>query len=184
MSNAYPPPLQWPYGWQRTDKQARLYGGKFGPVSFAEAYVKLQDELRRLEAGNVVISCDRCEDERDGRDPGVAVYFTRNGQQLVIPCDRYRSSAHNLRSIGLAIQAMRQLERHGGSPMMDRAFTGFVALPAPQSCLEVLGVKQGASEDEIHRAWRLKAKEAHRDNGGSNDAMARLNKARDEALGL
>jgi DnaJ-class molecular chaperone len=79
---------------------------------------------------------------------------------------------------------MRQLERHGGGAIMDRAFTGFVALPAPKSCWETLGVMEGASRDEINRAYRVKAKEAHPDNGGSNNAMAELNKARDEALGL
>jgi DnaJ-class molecular chaperone len=79
---------------------------------------------------------------------------------------------------------MRQLERHGGGALMDRAFTGFVALPRPKSCWEILGVMQGASRDEINHAYRGRAKEAHPDNGGSNNAMAELNKARDEALGI
>ena len=58
------------------------------------------------------------------------VYFTRNGRQLCIPCDRYLTVADNLRAVALSIEAIRGLERWGGMSMMDRAFTGFAQLPA------------------------------------------------------
>jgi hypothetical protein len=159
-------------------------------VSFSSAHEKLEHELRLLGARHIVISFNR--NDRDGaynsnydrRDAGIAVYFILKGRQLVVACDRYLSPADNLRSIGLAVAAMRQLARHGGGAMMDRAFTGFVALPAPKSCWEILGVPQGAGQDVINRAYRTRAKEAHPDNGGSNTAMAELNAARDEALGV
>ncbi len=172
---------------ERIDGSAR-FSTENGPVSFLSAREKLEHELRLLRAQHIVISWNRREREGSydsgysGRDPGVAVYFFLNDRQRVIACDRFRSSADNLRSIGLAIAAMRQLERHGGSALMDRAFAGFVALPPPKSCWEVLGVTDGASPDEINRAYRARAKEAHPDNGGSNSDMAELNRARDEAL--
>jgi hypothetical protein len=75
---------------------------------------------------------------------------------------------------------MRQLQRHGDGAIMDRAFTVFAALPAPKSCWDILGATKGVSRDEINHALRARA--AHPDNGGSNNAMAELNKARDEAL--
>ena len=62
-------------------------------------------------------------------------------------CDRFDNAAANMRSLGLAIEAMRQLERHGVGTMMERAFTGFVALPAPESPCDVLGLKPIASMD-------------------------------------
>ena len=45
--------------------------------------------------------------------------------------DAYKTVAGNMRSLTLAIEAMRQLERHGGSTMMERAFQGFAAIAPP-----------------------------------------------------
>jgi hypothetical protein len=52
---------------------------------------------------------------------------------MTMACDRFDNAAANMRSLGLAIEAMRQLERHGGGAMMEKAFSGFVALPPPIS---------------------------------------------------
>jgi len=156
-----------------------------GPVLFEEAREKLENELRLLRATSVTISSNMNERDYDRyqvKDPGVAIYFMRDGCRLVMACDRYRTPADNLRSLSLAIAAMRQLDRHGGGTMMNRAFTGFVALPASRSCWEILGVCTGADHDEINHAYRRKAKDAHPDSGGSDQAMAELNRARDEAI--
>jgi hypothetical protein len=42
---------------------------------------------------------------------------------------------------------------------------------------EILGVKRGASRDEIRAAFRRKAKELHPDHGGPNEEMVELNTA-------
>jgi hypothetical protein len=144
----------------------------------------------RLRAANVVVSCNYRHDqygfpietEFAPKDQGVAVYFTLNGRALAMACDRYERAAENLRSLGLALEAMRQLERHGGGVMMERAFAGFAALPRPPSCWDVLGVEEGASRADIDRAFRHRAKKAHPDAGGSDHAMAELNATRDQAL--
>ncbi len=96
---------------------------------------------------------------------------------MVMACDRFDNAAANMRSLGLAIETMRQLERHGGGTMMEKAFTGFVALPATESPWDVLGLKPGASAEEIEKAFRQKAQFAHPDAGGSTEAMQRLNEA-------
>jgi DnaJ-class molecular chaperone len=78
---------------------------------------------------------------------------------------------------------MRQLKRHGGGAMMDRALAGFAALPPPPpSCWEVLGVRPGTNPTGVEQAYRAKAVKLHPDRGGSDKAMAELNAARDQAL--
>jgi hypothetical protein len=42
-----------------------------------------------------------------------------------------RSVAENMRSLALAIEGMRQVERHGGGFMLERAFTCFLAIAPP-----------------------------------------------------
>lgn len=196
MTTAYP--LQWPDGWPRThadDQEEGKYrfrrAGLTNPFwTFADARDALLDELARLGAENPVISSnfksDRygwpVEGSRRPPDQGIAVYFTLNGEQLAMARDRFRRAEENMRSLALAIEAMRALERHGGDLMMRRAFAGFSALPPPKSCWEILGIKPGSSRDTIDYAWRTKARTAHPDVGGSTAAMAELNRARDEAL--
>jgi DnaJ-domain-containing protein 1 len=87
----------------------------------------------------------------------------------------------NVRAVGKTIEALRGIERWGASDMMERAFSAFEALPAPEQWWQVLGVSASASAAEIDAAYRAKARAAHPDTGGSDAAMARLNAARDRA---
>jgi hypothetical protein len=177
-------PLRWPMGWARTHSLRRRYGN-FLQISLEGAIEKLARGLRLLGARNVVLS----RNELDGvRDPGVAIYFALARRQMVMACDRYVSQADNARSLGLAMSAMRQLERHGGGAMMARAFDGFAALPSPdaatRSWREVLGISDGMRIDveTIDHCYRVRAKRVHPDAGGSLEAMAELNAAREQAL--
>ena len=56
--------------------------------------------------------------------------------------------------------------------------------PDPFDPFATLGVMPGAGRAEIRRAYRSRAREVHPDATGTDttDAMARLNRARDEAL--
>lgn len=56
-----------------------------------------------------------------------------------------------------------------------------IALPASHWS-NVLGVLPSATVAEIDKAYRLKAKAAHPDHGGSNEAMSKLNVAHDAAV--
>ena len=76
---------------------------------------------------------------------------------------------------------MRAIERHGGAEILDRAFTGFIALPAPEQPWQVLGVGANATADEIEDAYRKLAALHHPDKPSGNAAeMARINAARDD----
>jgi hypothetical protein len=116
-------------------------------------------------------------------DPGIAVYFTLNKKPMVMARDKFISVAGNLRSLTLAVSAMRQLERHGGKYMMERAFTGFIAIAPPdwkKPWREVFGVKPDWRGD-LTALFREKAKERHSDVGGTDTLMAELNVAYGEA---
>lgn len=185
-------PLQWPTGWPRTPWEKRSRS-RFQSGDFVRSRTALLKELRLLGAMSVVISSNMAL-RNDGLpyadaakrridDPGVAVYFVLKKRQMVMARDIYWTPAENLRSIGLAVEHLRGMERHGGSYMMERAFSGFVALSAPGTHWSgVLQVSRTATRSEIEAAFRRLARERHPDQGGSDTMMSALNAARDQAL--
>jgi DnaJ-domain-containing protein 1 len=96
--------------------------------------------------------------------------------------DRYDRVADNLAAIAATLEAMRAIERHGGALILDRVFTGFQALPAPEQPWQVLGLNSHATRDQVEEAWRRLAAKHHPDRGGNADLMARINAARDQLL--
>jgi hypothetical protein len=158
---------------------------------------ELMNELRLLGATDIVVSPNvptrpdglLRSDPRRLDDPGIAVYFKFKKKQMVMARDGFVSVAGNLRSLGMAIEGLRQLERHGGGFMLERAFDGFLAIAPPdwkKSWREVFGVKPDWRGD-IEALYREKARNRHPDAGGSDPLMAELNVARAEArreLGL
>lgn len=179
-------PLHWPAGWPRTKlPQSSRFDG-----TFARIRDELFAEIGKLGGRYPVLSTN-IPLKRDGMpyvpqkepaDTGVAVYFERRGRQMVFACDKWNRVRDNMRAIQRTIEAIRGIERWGASEMMERAFQAFEALPPPQSCWDILGLRPGASRDAIEKAYREKARRAHPDAGGSNHAMAELNRARDEAM--
>lgn len=191
-------PLSWPIGRPRTRTPQR-HAHFDRDRSMWDASIKVERELELLGAKNIVISTN-VPLRRDGlprsnvgriMDNGAAVYFTiltrKNiGLPTCLACDRWDKVEHNLWAIALWIEAERQQLRNGVGTI-EQAFAGFRALPMSTggvSCWEVLGIKPGASADEINSAWRDRAKAAHPDTGGSHEAMTNLNTERDQALSM
>lgn len=194
MTEAYP--LQWPEGWPRTSIHRRG-SSRFGKNLGFNQIKELQNELRLLGARNVVISSNvpvrndglpyASESKRRYDDPGVAVYFTLKGKPLSMARDKYWTPWENIRSLVLTIDGLRSMERHGGSTMMDRAFSGFTALPKPSGAnwWEVLKLPRSGNaptRETIIARHRELARQRHPDVGGSDHQMAELNRARDQAL--
>jgi hypothetical protein len=183
-------PLAWPAGWPR----ARRKSSAAFNLSFAKARDELMRELRLMGARYAILSSN-VPLRRDGLpyagqkepdDPGVAVYFMWQGKQMTFACDRWDKVKDNVRAIGKTIEALRGVERWGASDMMERAFSAFEALPAPDgvvvlSCWQVLDLEPPCSEMDIERAYRAKAKSAHPDSGGSREEWDQLRHAYDEA---
>jgi hypothetical protein len=113
-------------------------------------------------------------------DPGVAVYFTRDGKGQCIPCDQWHGVLANLRAIGKSVEALRGLERWGAKEMLDAAMAGFAALPAglegssspSGEWWRQLGVEMEASCAEIDRAFLALVKVQHPDAGGRREVFA------------
>jgi DnaJ domain len=183
MTEAFP--LQWPHGRPRTSSPER---SRFGTRSVAVATKELFAEIRRLGAGMPVLSTNiklrldglPYSNQSPPADKGVAVYFTNKKQAMCFACDRWDRVEDNIYAIAMTIGALRGIERRGSGSMVEQAFTGFVALPAPKDPHVILGVRPGATTDEIDTAFRQKAKIAHPDNKdfGSVEAMQELNDAR------
>jgi len=182
MTSAYP--LQWPPGWPRTEP-ARRESAKFKTTLHA-ALSNLDDEVRRLGGKSLVLSSNCTLGQNRPADPGVVAYFTRDGDQVAIPCDRWTLVEANVQAIAKTIEALRGIERWGAKHMVKAAFRGFSALPPPgsRSWRVVLDIPGGAtvSRTMIETRYRDLAKQRHPDAGGSTAAMAELNAARDAAL--
>lgn len=193
MINQYP--LSWPPGWKRT--QSPVWS-KF-KTNPEKAIKHMLAEIERLGGRDVVISSN-AQYRQDGMpyarqghisDTGVAVYFARKGRDVVFACDTYGHIHENIHAIGLTIEALRTMERHGAAELLDRAFTGFEALPAPGASKhwrDVLGcdpqLKFSPNHqqiDVVRERYRALASKNHPDRGGSHERMAEINRAWAEA---
>lgn len=119
------------------------------------------------------------------QDPGVAVYWRKDSKEIhkVMAVDRYTRVEQNLAAIAATLEAMRAIERHGGAVILERAFSGFVSLPAPNTWRSVLGYQpeQTPHIAQVRTTYRMLAHQHHPDTGGSESAMKELNWAMAEA---
>lgn len=206
-------PLQWPAGWRRTSAELRTrarfsrketgYGRHYDGSTYkyqqtkdltvSQAMDRVLASLERmgLFRDDIVISTNlqtRLDglprsNQRQPLDPGVAVFWRKRKETRCMAIDRYDRVQDNLAAIAATLEAMRAIERHGGAEILDRAFTGFTALPQPEQWFEVLGVSAHATDEQIETAFRTLAMKHHPDRGGAAGEMARINAARDQGLG-
>ena len=119
----------------------------------------------------------------DFHDPGVACYW-KKGKDLshkVMAIDNYQKVEDNLAAVAATLEAMRAIERHGGAVILERAFTGFQALPSPNDWRHIMGFEHTPAWDLVKARYKVLAMQRHPDAGGSDHAMAELNRALDEA---
>ncbi len=204
MTQAYP--LHWPHGWPRTAATDRIYpkfckretGGRYlvnKKLTVNDAVARVIEEIARMggDASRAVLSTNLktkkftgfpISGHRDPDDPGAAVYFVRDGQDVCIAIDQYKTVAGNLAAIAATLEAMRGIERWGGATLLNRAFTGFTALPHitdDETWWNILGVNHTCTLAEAKAAYRKLAVKHHPDNGGDTQTMAKVNKAWQQA---
>lgn len=200
LATAYP--LQWPAGWPRTP-QDELRFGRFSSatsttygsgramqrkITIAEGCARILDQLERMTGRDVVISTNvpvtrqglPRSDARAPGDAGAAVYW-RDGRldgwpSRCIAIDRYTTVADNLAAIAATLDAMRAIDRHGGAQILNRAFEGFTALPAPGGTSHWRDVLDPADPEGSYR--RLRAQH-HPDRGGAADEFHAVQMAYD-----
>lgn len=200
-------PLQWPAGWRRTERadRTRAAFGRAGqgwvdgqyhhkqPLTITQGIDRVLDQLHAMHISqdDIVISTHlrvRLDGLPIGKqaqpeDPGVAVYWRHGAGTRCMAIDRYDRVEDNLAAIAATLCAMRAIERHGGASILDRAFTGFVALPAPRAWWQVLELKgPNTTRTEIEIAHRRLISKHHPDKGGDAETAADINTARDQGL--
>lgn len=192
MSAASAYPLTWPPEFPRSKAREK---GQFrtslnGALSNVQKSLAAfsRDSRRKLEG--LVISSNVTLSSTKPDDPGVAVWFTWDSLSVCIAVDRYASVEANLQAIHMIIEARRVELRHGTLALVRATFQGFTALPPPpgskpkRDWRDVLDIPPWKVPDvtAINLAFHKRSKEVHPDVGGSDEAMAELNRARDEAL--
>lgn len=193
-------PLTWPAGWRRTPAHRRV-PGRFThykqELNLQTAVTRLMHALELLGVGqNDVVLSTNLKLRLDGFprsdqpmpvDPGAAVYWTRVGNPTAkcMAIDQYTRVEQNIAGLAATLDAMRAIERHGNAMMLDRAFEGFIALPAGQKpWRQVFGFAddQEVSRIEVEGAYRTAAMESHPDRpGGSHDAFLAVQAAYEAA---
>jgi hypothetical protein len=181
-------PLQWPPGWQRTPGTAREGGCFKGTLDAIRRELLIEidaivlgRQARTHTIRDYVVVSTNFPLRRDGEihagarepdDPGVAVYFKRKGKPVCLACDKYDRVWKNMRAIQKSIEAMRGIERWGSSQLLDRAFTGFAALPqqTQPKWFEILDVEETDDLPTIEAARRTLVKHYHPD-GSEPDAV-------------
>lgn len=185
MSEITAHPLCWPEGQSRTSWVDRRES-QFAKRSREKAIQEMVWEVERLGGEDLIIS-SMLKLRQDGLpystqprtdDPGIAVYFTKDGKPLCFACDNFAKDVENIWAIKLTIEALRGIGRWGASNMMEQAFTGFAALPPRKHWSEVMNLPRSASLDQIKATYRDLAKMRHPDvPGGSEHLMVELNAA-------
>ncbi len=204
-------PLLWPQGWKRAVGRSRAKFGKLtfmdhglsadgqqlgwhskGALSISQGTDRVLSVLDQMGYNRSVIISSNLALRNDGlprsgqrepEDPGVAVYWGNGQKARCIAVDQYDRVADNLAAIAATLEAMRAIARHGGAAILERAFTGFVALPAPEQPWQTLGLDTSRpTREQVEDAFRRLAMKHHPDRGGDASEMARINAARDQLL--
>ena len=203
-------PLQWPDGWKRTTpaNRTRAKFGRRGQSSYgswmtkndltiAQAIDRVRTELQRMgiHDDDLVISTDlklRLDglprsDQREPADPGAAVYWTDRFDKSIAPrcmaIDRNDRVADNLAATAATLDAMRAIERHGGAEILNRAFTGFVAIEHQGNPWWVILElpSPNVSREQIEYAYKCLRSRHHPDHNGDPEQFQRVQRAYEQA---
>jgi hypothetical protein len=190
-------PLDWPIGYKRTRNRIN---SKF-KQTMDEAQNFLRAEINRLGGKGLIVSSN-IPIRKDGGlyadwmnkridDPGIAIFFKYQEKEVTMCCDQYERVWENIYALGKGIEALRGMERWGVSEFLERAFTGFKALPAafemPAPTVNwwnVLEMDENATYFEVKKQYRILAQKYHPDNkeSGNAEKFIQIQKAYENAI--
>lgn len=190
--------IDWPTGFDRTAPGDRARTSKFSSTigKTTEAIATQMDRMDVDEwrastgsGGAHVKGNGLPKATANPDDPGIAVYWTKNGDQYAVACDRWWRLVSNAREVLLWIEETR---KRGDRPVVtgDAQFAA-ARLPSgkeddPVVALDekphvILGVQPDAPENVVKAAARQAKASAHPDQGGSREEFQRV-KAAEEAM--
>lgn len=189
--------INWPEGFPRTAPHNREPNLRY-EVTLSQALDDLEDELDRL-ADNWRLSTAAPQRNRDNRpyanaspeDPGAVIRWQMDDDQYAIACDAYSRLRDNVRTIGLYVQAKRDMEQRpvvtGQSEFANARLPAGdeegVFPPAEQLPHEILQVAPDADPAVIRAAARRRAAEVHPDKpDGNREAFKRVQEAKEAML--
>lgn len=184
-------PLSWPATWPRT-KHPQSARFDTSPAKARQSLYR-ELELMGVRRSSIIVSSNAVLN-RNGElsarqpkiaDPGVAVYFVRDGESKCIPCDKWDRIEDNVQAVVKTVNALRGLERWGAKTMVDAAFQGFAALPSgasAASCWDVLGIAPTRDRSAIDAHYRAWVRTNHPDVGGDHDAFIVMKGAYEQAV--
>lgn len=99
--------LDWPDRFDRTPSNEREpYPYNFR-VSKKKALENIKEELQKMDVTNTSVETGVKS------DPGVVVYFERDGEEFSVPCDQWDNTRDNAQAIAKYLNAKRALDRYG-----------------------------------------------------------------------
>jgi hypothetical protein len=146
----------------------------------------VQAELERFGAERAEMSADwnlgqrgqPLTDHRNGGPVVLRYWREGNSEPFVMAICEYSTTIDNIWAIGKCIESLRTMERHGGDAITRQAESAFMALPEPEKpWWKVLDCNEDDDPIIVHAKYKVAAKKAHPDSGGSQDEMAAVNAA-------
>jgi hypothetical protein len=200
--------VEWPDGFERTPpgERGKYPHGSGFRVDRRKAFENILEQLKQLGAEEVRIDSGAHEktvnpnlltQESDPDDPSVVVYFSKNGEDFAVPCDKWDNVRDNAQAIANYLDAKRALDRYGVKTV-ESEFTTQKLPPGEEERQEeqhgddgfgdkpphkVLGVASDADDEEIKAAARALKKEYHPDTGGDIAKFNRVLEAEKLLLG-
>lgn len=183
-----PYPLAWPEHlprWKGSRDAGQFKTALPGAMKNVRDSLRRFGDLSRKPVKDVVISSNVTLGVNKPADPGVAVWFSWEDQQICIPVDRYASVEANVQAIHHVLEARCTELRHGTLALVRATMKGFQALPAPSDWRRILRINPSriVTAEQVDSIYRALCKE----NATNEAAIMELNIARDRAkqeLGL
>lgn len=180
-----------PLRWQGTSTPAHQRRSRYQfKAAWSNTLDLLDRELRHLSARDVVIEADfREQDIRlDGWPrsnarvpvhPGIRIAFESKHGPLVYATDSCEFWQHNVRSIGLGLEALRAVDRYGVTRRGEQ-YTGWrqigsgpaVITESPRAVLAELARLD--ADEPLDRLLRFARRNAHPDQGGTSETWTRF----------